>query len=119
MTDIALTRGAAREAYKYLETPGWCPPTGAHAYRAGAISERLQIAFGENLPEFSDPKNVTMAEQKLLRAWLAEPIGEVLDKREIAVVTTCITYHRDKLQISPNIHLTRLFDYLDMAPKEE
>ncbi len=115
---VTLTRGAARELTKYLETPGWCPATSGHAYRAGAISERLQIALPANVPVPANPQNVTVAELGQIRAWLAEAIGETLDAREVVVATACITHHREKQQITPNIHFTRLLDYLGLKPTD-
>lgn len=113
-----LTRGAARELTKYLETPGWCPPTGGHAYRAGAISERLQMALPTNVPVPANPQNVSVAELTQIRNWLGENVGETLDKREVAVATACLTHHQEKQQVTPNIHYTRLLDYLGLAPTD-
>lgn len=115
---VILTRGAARELTKYLETPGWCPATSGHAYRAGAISERLQLALPTNVPVPANPQNVSVEELKAIRLWLAESIGETLDAREVAVATACITHHREKQQVTPNIHLTRLMDYLGLKPTD-
>lgn len=117
MTKI-LTRGAARELTKYLETPGWCPATSGHAYRAGAMSERIQLALPNNVPVPANQQNVTVDELKAIRLWLAEPIGEELDQREVTVAVACVTHHREKQQVTPNIHMTRLMDYLGLAPTD-
>lgn len=118
MPDPILTRGAARELVRYLETPGWCANPSGAAYRAGALSERLHLALPDDAPRPANLQGITAAEVRAMRLWLAEPLGETLDKREVAIVAACLQHHQAKQQLTPNIHLTRLMDCAGLAPTD-
>lgn len=115
---VTLTTGAVRLLNQLLEQPGWAT-TATMSYRAAALADRLQNIVPDNsIPQTANPPSVTPAEAATIRAWAATPKTLELPIRDMEVCRACVKHFTEKGQLQNTLHLVKLMDALDMAPKD-